>query len=301
MRRFSLGIIIVLLAGAFYGLASGNSEKSAKNGPAGNDAADTPAAIGHGGADIKSGTVTSADRRTRVAAEFEALEAVDKTAAPAIAQSNPPVHQLQAVAPTVEADSVDYADAHIPSSTNATEIGPALAKLSLIDLKMAAQQELARLGCYKARIDGLWGLRSQAAVQAFNQRVQGGFDENATAPLVKALRSAPDGLCERDCSAGAPGESCVIALSEDPNSSAVSRHNEGLSYLPPWMRGQKLASTEADAVMSEQQFSAAQSSEAAPPRARRASRNANPRERSVDTRRRRSANWLPSGWPGANR
>jgi hypothetical protein len=294
MRRFS--IIIVLLAGAFYYLASGAAEKTAEDEPAGNDATNMLPPLDDGGAAVKPDAVTPAHWQTPVKPESNVTEAVKKPAAPAIVEVNE-ASPAPAESPALEADSEDYAATHIPSSTSATQIDQALTKLSLIDLKTAAQQELARLGCYGAKIDGLWGPQSRAAVQAFNSRVVGGWDESPTAPLVKALRSAPDGLCERDCSANTPGGSCVIALPGDQDGSLASEANEGLSYLPPWMRGKKLASTDAEALMMEPGQETAQPSTVAPQQARtRASRT-----RVVETRRKRSPKWLPSGWPGANR
>jgi hypothetical protein len=294
MRRFS--IIIVLLAGAFYYLASGTADKTGEDEPAGNDATNMPSPLEDGGAPVKPDAVTPAHWQTRVKPESNVTEAVKKPAAPAIVEAKE-ASPAPAESPALEADSEDYAATHIPSSTNATQIDQALAKLSLIDLKTAAQQELARLGCYGAKIDGLWGPQSRAAVQAFNSRVVGGWDDSATAPLVKALRSAPDGLCQRDCSANAPGESCVIALSEDGNGSSAGEDNEGLSYLPPWMRGKKLASTDADALMMQPGQETAQPSRVAPQRARKSVA----RTRVVETRRKRPPKWVPSGWPGANR
>jgi hypothetical protein len=66
------------------------------------------------------------------------------------------------------------------------------------------------------------------------------------------------------------------------------------------MRGKKLASTDADALMMEPGQETAQPSTVTPQRARGATRNV-AGTLVVETRRKRSPKWLPRGWPGANR
>jgi hypothetical protein len=63
------------------------------------------------------------------------------------------------------------------------------------------------------------------------------------------------------------------------------------------MRGKKLASTDADALMMEPGQETALPSTVAPQRARKSVA----RTRVVETRRKRPPKWVPSGWPGANR
>ncbi len=196
----------------------------------------------------------------------------------------------------VEVDAEQYAAAHVPSSAHADEIDPALANLSLFDLKSASQRELARLGCYDARIDGLWGPKTEAAVQSFNQRMAGGFAEEPTPELVQALRAAPDGLC--GCPPESESDVCVIALKKDHSKDAKKK--EKLSYLPPWMQGEEQVTTEPeDHGPTPQVITVGPSSSRQYVRRRVRSRQ-EPRY-AEQHRRKRSRNWLPSGWPRAGR
>ena len=96
---------------------------------------------------------------------------------------------------TVTADAEEVAVSYVPSSASIEEADPELTRLSLIDLKSTVQQELLRLGCYTAEVDGMWGPKSRAAVETFNQRTGGRWENKATPKLIGVLRSAPDGFC----------------------------------------------------------------------------------------------------------
>jgi hypothetical protein len=185
------------------------------------------------------------------------------------------------------ADSEKIADSHLPASTAVDGIDAALTKLSLLDLKSAAQRELARLGCYSAEVDGLWGPKSQSAVETFNQRSGGNWDNMPSPELVSALRSAPGGLCERTCSPSASGASCAVASADDDK--------EMPAYLPPWMRGEKLVGTEAAVIASETRTSASNAGQRPP----RLVRQREWRRRYGEPRYRgRRSGWTPPGWPG---
>ncbi|MGF1619672.1 MAG: peptidoglycan-binding domain-containing protein [Rhodomicrobiaceae bacterium] len=230
---------------------------------------------------------------------------------PASAASVPDHHAAEeiedaAVAEAEEADSnAIIADSeqseagHISSAANADEIGPALHKLSVFDLKTSAQEQLARLGCYEARVDGIWGSQSRASLQAFNKRAGGDWTEPSV-ELLQALRAAPAALCERDCVADAAGGCAVANKSADPEEAV--KESPVRSYLPPWMRGEELAST--DPAGLRESASTARDEAVSEPRRRTVrrsyTRQAEERQGSRERRRtyRRNDDWTPRGWPG---
>lgn len=225
--------------------------------------------------------------QARLEAEYAAIEQQEAVAI--LADQAGVDDETEARVP--QADAEEYAETHIPASAASDEIDTALTKLSLIDLRSAAQRELARLGCYSAKIDGIWGPKSRAALQAFDTYTESESGEEPTPKLIQTLRAAPDRLCET-CQPNAADESCVATAAEDSPAEAT----EGLSYLPPWMRGKEVASA------NPQDFEAAPERSAVRP-AERVHRRTVARTKSRTVRRyykRRRARraWLPESWPG---
>lgn len=179
------------------------------------------------------------------------------------------------------------------------EIDQSLVMLSPYERALAVQTELKRLSCYEAKIDGIWGKMSREAVSKFNEHSDSSFDLNESAELLTALKDAPDGLCDRDCSS--PGNSCEIKASveenmETPAQMAVqTEEKEAPSYLPPWMRGQKIAAADDDSETEvSETYSATHTSVS-----RRVHVKRRPSRRTAKkTPPRQERNWLPESWPG---
>jgi peptidoglycan hydrolase-like protein with peptidoglycan-binding domain len=298
MRRVS--VLAFVSAIALILLTSGDAERTGSANVSGvaagakDDASGTLKAVSVDSA-YRIGVLRAGEREAHLKTQYKAVETAE-TADIRVAPAGEKDQKAESGTKVIEVDAEQYAAAHVPSSANADETDPALAKLSFIDLKSAAQRELARLGCYDTKIDGLWGPESEAAVQSFNQRVAGGFADEPTAELVQALRAAPDGLC------GCPPESesgaCVIALKKDHPKDAKKK--EKLSYLPPWMQGEERVATESeDHDPTPQVITVGPSSSRQYVRRRVRSRQ-EPRY-AERYRRKRSRDWLPKGWPRAGR
>lgn len=179
------------------------------------------------------------------------------------------------------------------------EIDPSLVLLSPYEMTLAVQTELKRLSCYDAKIDGVWGSKSRAAVRQFNERNDSAFHLNESVELLTALKGAPDRLCNDECSN--PGNACEIVASADDNMEIPAQigpqaeKEELPSYLPPWMRDKELAAAD-DASETEvsETYSATQTSVR-----RRVNLKPRPsRRRTVHRRARRKKSWLPKSWPG---
>jgi hypothetical protein len=192
-------------------------------------------------------------------------------APPSVPNSVPPQVHLHAIEPAVHAATLPApaavtAEADLqaddalvsPSQTLSSasldmasdEIDPSLVLLSPYEMTMAVQTELKRLACYDAKIDGVWGSRSRAAVRQFNERSESSFHLNESLELLKALKGARDGLCDSECSGS--GNSCeIVATAEEgmegpAQTAAQAEEEEAPSYLPPWMRGKQAAAVEDD-------------------------------------------------------
>jgi hypothetical protein len=182
------------------------------------------------------------------------------------------------------------------------EIDSTLILYTPYEMTTAVQTELKRLACYNAAIDGQWGRKSREAVRQFNERSDAAYHLNESIELLTALKHAPSGLCDDACRISG---SCEIVASVDaPNGNAdkpevaagnAEPEEEAASYLPPWMRGEKLAETtdSADTEVSES-YSATQTSVSRKIRIRRPS----PPPRAVYRAPKPKKNWLPKGWPG---
>ncbi len=238
---------------------------------------------------------------------FEASGPPDISSVAAVPGENAPAEREDEAVTQVEAADADadavIADAeqseagHVPSAANFNEVGPALRELSLFDLKTAAQEHLARLGCYDARIDGVWGPQSRASLQAFNKRVGGNWTDEPSVELVQALRAAPAALCESECVADAAGGACVVANKPAGPDEEAAKDSAALSYLPPWMRGEELASTDPDGLS--EPASVTQDEAVSKARRRRTVRTEErPRPRERRRTYRSNDDWTPRGWPG---
>ncbi len=102
------------------------------------------------------------------------------------------------------------------------------------DFAAKVQQELARLGCYRGRIDNIWGPMSRNAVARFNRVAKSKLPlRQPTRALLSSARQAPDGYCDGGGAAGTQ----VAAL--NPGAGLEELRNRP-SYLPPWMRGEPM-------------------------------------------------------------
>ncbi|WP_088348360.1 MULTISPECIES: hypothetical protein [Rhodomicrobium] len=225
-----------------------------------------------------------------------AVVTVEPVAAPESAPAAPaPAAEPagQQAAETPAATEVE-APAHALSSAKVAALDAARADppVATGDLASAAQRELTRLGCYRAGVDGVWGPRSRAAAKVFSDRANGDWDATPSRELISALRAAPDGFCKG--AVAAARKDAKPAKAPEPGGDSEA------SYLPPWMRGGKVASNEAgttdsdgrpvisDAVRTERR-----------PRARAERRRSGERRAAAQRpQRARSNNWWqgPEGW-----
>jgi hypothetical protein len=210
----------------------------------------------------------------------------------------------------VQADAVTVTSSHVHSSAPANEIEQELAKLSLFDLKATVQRELVRLGCYGAKVDGRWGRKSEAAVAKFNERSGGNWGAaRPSAKLAKALRGAPDGLCNAECRSEG-GNACAIVAGRTGPAPKDGAATAGLpagavsdqsTYLPPWRQDGKLASADPEAAIP----AAAQAKPAAKKAAAKGRKQKTVAERTGKAERRDvrpvSQQWTLRDWPGTTR
>lgn len=163
---------------------------------------------------------------------------------PAPAQGSQPAKQQVATAPAAapaketpaQVDVVSYGASHTTSSASVSATEEEFIKLSLVDQKSAVQRELARLGCYGAKVDGLWGRKSMAAVKAFNKQSGANLKAWPSAKLAKVLRAAPDGACT------------VASLKGKGTGGTKGADNP---HLPIWVREARLASADPKAIAAE--------------------------------------------------
>lgn len=68
--------------------------------------------------------------------------------------------------------------------------------LSAEELALELQQELARVGCYRLRVDGQWGPGSRRALNSYLTRSNQSADDNApTMALLQMVRASDAGVC----------------------------------------------------------------------------------------------------------
>ena len=207
--------------------------------------------------------------------------------------------------PLVESTQTDYiatAPMHVAASAKVGGIDAALESLGGRDLTLAVQGELKRLGCYEAKLDGKWGRKSDAAVEAFSERAGDKWADASRRDLVVALRTYPAGFCTAECAAKTESGQCTVAAAPDVKAALEPGKND--SYLPPWMQGAKPGNT----ARPETALSVGRSSEpdaapltAKPKKAksvrRRGSNDRNRTAQRVEPRRITSSEWVPEGWP----
>ncbi len=105
------------------------------------------------------------------------------------------------------------------------------------DFAAKVQQELSRLGCYRGRVDNIWGPMSRNAVARFNRVAKAKLPlKQPTRALLSSARNAPDNYCN-----GGGSGSRVASL--DPGA-GLEALKDRPSYLPPWMRGEPMPEPE---------------------------------------------------------
>jgi len=289
MRRFSLMVFLLAVLAAITGTRKETAEPEDSGTPAssdvkGSEPVQSAAASDAAGAG-KGATAAHPDGGGNI------LKTVATIDAPKEALSQP-----GAISITSAPAALTSTPAPVEVSFKTGRIDPALEDMDLDDLNAAAQTELRRVGCYDAKIDGKWGRKSKAAVEAFGERTGGDWSGKPRAELIVALRGFPAGHCSAAASVAPPETTGQV-----PPSGQVPSDQ---SYLPPWMQGEKLSKTETPE-------SAAPGSPKAVPDAGPASSKAKhknvrrrefARERLAESYERRSGgkSWLPKGWPGSN-
>ncbi len=203
-----------------------------------------------------------------------------------------------AAAQPSQSDNVTAAPRHVPASVKAGAVDPVLEGLAGSDLNSAAQSELKRLGCYEAKIDGKWGRKSQAAVEAFGERAGGAWADTPRRELVAALRNYPAAFCTTECTPKSAGAQCAAASAPSSNESAQAGRDT--SYLPPWMQGATPANVgQPEAALPGDQKVLSD----APALTSKRKKSKSVRRRGgeggrVGQRYERRREWLPKGWPG---
>jgi hypothetical protein len=102
--------------------------------------------------------------------------------------------------------------------------------------------------------------------------------------------------------ADASGGACIVA-NKPPVPEEAAKGDSGRSYLPPWMRGKELASTDPDAP-ADLAGPSSGATDIAEPRKQAVQRSYRRRvvERRWERERRRTYrrndDWAPKGWPG---
>ena len=285
MRRFSL----IILAMTVLLLALSDGEH-----PAGRQNADQPMSAKPampGSGPLKAGGETSSEAATSRQAE---------TGAPAQTAAMPETRP-GALVESTQTDYIATAPMHVAASAKVGGIDAALESLGGRDLTLAVQGELKRLGCYEAKLDGKWGRKSDAAVEAFSERTGDKWADASRRDLVVALRTYPTGFCTAECAAKTEGGQCTVAAAPDVKAALEPGKND--SYLPPWMQGAKSGNAERP----ETAFSVGRNSlpdaaplNAKPKKAKSVRRRGSDRNRtaqSVEPRRITRSEWVPEGWP----
>lgn len=119
------------------------------------------------------------------------------------------------------------------------------------------QEELKRVGCYRFRVDNVWGRRSRDAMAKFNAAAKTNFDvAEPDADAVKVLKTYGNDICLTSCGQygrNKTGEGCGVAsppkpapvkvagLKPVPPAAPFQDYDADDSYLPPWMRSSKKA------------------------------------------------------------
>jgi len=173
------------------------------------------------------------------------------------------------------------------------------------------QKELARLGCYRGRVDNIWGPMSRNAVARFNRVAEAKLPlKNPTRALLSSARKAPDGYCN---DGGEVGEGAGTRVASLESGSDIEALKNRPNYLPPWMRGEPMPAPEENVVEDESEAEPTpnNASSSQQPRATSATRPSRATSRNVQRRRvqrrqvrRRAQRRAPSftqnirNWPG---
>jgi hypothetical protein len=302
MRRFSLVLFTVL---ALVGVFSGRNDSEQRR-------TEVPASANTVGVEL-AGMSAAPDRQAL-------SEQAGQSGAPDQPESAEALVEIvailatraRALEPEAQPASAASAPVIIAVAAKTDVIDPALESLTGADLTSAAQGELKRLGCYKAKIDGKWGRKSEAALKAFGARASGAWTDVPRRELVTALRTYPANFCTAECAPNVAGGQCGVAaqpIGEQPAEDArdakpieAAKDARDTSYLPPWMQPVKLTSAGQPETALGAQTSL---SDAAPvtskPKKRKSERRRVERERiaqDYERSRSRDMDWLPSNWPG---
>jgi len=104
------------------------------------------------------------------------------------------------------------------------------------ELIRSAQTQLARLGCFSDKVDGVMSDKTQTALGHYlSIKAEPSGDGTVTEGLVSELTSQTDRVCPLECKAGqmAKGETCV-AVAKPSEPTTASRHkNDADEVTPP--------------------------------------------------------------------
>jgi uncharacterized caspase-like protein len=106
------------------------------------------------------------------------------------------------------------------------------------ELIRSAQTQLARLGCFSDKVDGVMSDKTQTALGHYlSIKAEPSGDGTVTEGLVSELTSQTDRVCPLECKAGqmAKGETCV-AVAKPSEPATASRHKNDADEVAPARR-----------------------------------------------------------------
>jgi hypothetical protein len=161
----------------------------------------------------------------------------EPTAAPPQPAEPPPLETD--VAETEAAPPPRSGEAERPGEQRTSQrTGPTAA-----EIEDAVRKELNRLYCYYGRPEKRWGPNSRSALRRFTSRAKPKGVTGPNEAMLRILRDYPANYC-RSCR---PGQAaCNIKTKRSEATPAAKHAAPELSYLPPWMIGQKTAAIEDD-------------------------------------------------------
>ena len=150
----------------------------------------------------------SATARPSTETTGPALAAISARAARAPAVADAPIARIGAMQPPVVLASVEPARNLTPQRRDVSRIiGKDVTDTHLApdDLPRAVQTELARLGCYRAGIDGIWGNGSRGALQEYIRRSDAQLTGlEPTVEVWRAVKAAEGRICPAPAVAARP-------------------------------------------------------------------------------------------------
>ncbi len=163
------------------------------------------------------------------------------------------------------------------------------------DVARLVQKELSRLACLTGYSERKWGKKSRAALRRFTDRAKPNEAGEPDAALLEMLRRYPENYCKL-CRPGRVA--CAIeatrSLPQRSRTESEKHAPDNASYLPPWMRGNKVAKAEEGVQSDATEPAVLPAPEVKKPRR---SRNAKRGARSRATAH-RAWNWPAlNGWP----